>query len=133
MAKHQYIPCDIYKRGIGIFVGTLKEFQEWVAKEFTDETDRPFVNMVMNTDESGAGEASFYYNNLDGQGIILISKMPTTPKERGNLAHELLHATFHVLNFCHIEYDPRSNNEAFTYLNEWLTRCAYEKDFYKEV
>ena len=54
MAKHQYIPCDIYKRGIGIFVGTLNEFQEWVAKKFTDGTDRPFVSMVMNTDESGA-------------------------------------------------------------------------------
>jgi hypothetical protein len=85
MAKVKYIPCDIYKRGISIFIGSLKEFKAWVKKEYVA------------------------------------------------LAHELLHATFHVLNFCHVEYSYDGNNESFTYLLEHLTRWALEKDGYENV
>ncbi len=133
MAKVKYIPCDIYKRGISIFIGSLKEFKAWVKREYTDGTDKGFAEMVEKLDEDNVGMASFNYNNQDGQGVVLIPKYPSNPKEYAALAHELLHATFHVLNFCHVEYSYDGNNESFTYLLEHLTRWALEKDGYENV
>lgn len=133
MAKVKYIPCDIYKRGISIFIGSLKEFKAWVKKEYTDENDKGFAEMVEKLDEDNVGMASFNYNNQDGQGVVLIPQYPSNPKEYAVLAHELLHATFHVLNFCHVEYCIDGSNEAFTYMLEHLTRWALEKEGYNEV
>ena len=65
--------------------------------------------------------------------MVLIPKYPETPKERAALVHELLHATFHILNFCHVEYTYDGNNEHFTYLMEHLTRCALETEWYDVV
>lgn len=131
MAKVKYIPCDIYKRGISVFIGTLDEFKTWVKKEYTDKEEKDFVRMVLGLEECGM--ASFNYNNMDGQGVVLISNYPETPKEHAALEHELLHATFHVLNFCHVEYCIDGSNEAFTYMLEHLTRWALEKEGYNEV
>lgn len=133
MAKVKYIPCDIYKRGIYVFIGSLKEFKGWVKKEYTDEIDKGFAEMVEMLDVNNVGIASFNYNNQDGQGVVLIPKYPSNPKEYAALAHELLHATFHVLNFCRVEYSYNGSNECFTYLLEHLTRCALERNGYENV
>ena len=133
MAKVKYIPCDIYKRGISVFIGNLDEFKAWVKKDYTDEEEHEFVDMVMGLKEENCGMASFNYDNRNGQGVILIPKYPDSPKERAALAHELLHATFHILNFCHVDYTYDGNNEAFTYLMEHLTRNALELEGYEDV
>lgn len=133
MAKCLYIPCDIYKRGINVFVGSLSEFKTWVKKDYIDESEQAFVDMVMELNDENIGMASFNYDNINGQGVVLIPKFPETPKEYAAFIHELLHATFHVLNFCHVDYTCDGNNEAFTYLMEHLTRNALEKERYNEV
>lgn len=133
MAKCLYIPCDIYKRGINVFVGSLVEFKAWINKNYTEQCEQEFVDMVMGLKEQNIGMASFNYNNMDGHGVVLIPKFPETPKEYAALVHELLHATFHILNFCHVEYTYDGNNEAFTYLLEHITRWALEKDNYSEI
>ena len=133
MAKVKYIPCDIYKRGITVFIGSVQELKRWVQHEYKDESEKCFVNMIEHLPETSSSAASFNYNNMDGQGIVHIYKFPRTPKEIATLEHELLHATFHVLNFCNVLYDSESNNESFTYLLEHLTRCALEKEGYKNV
>ena len=133
MAKVKYIPCDIYKRGISVFIGNLDEFKAWVKKDYTDEEEQEFVDMVMGLKEENCGMASFNYDNCNGQGVILIPKYPDSPKERAALAHELLHATFHILNFCRVEYAYDGSNEPYTYLMEHLTRNALELEGYEDV
>ena len=39
MAKVKYIPCDIYKRGINIFIGTPSQLIEWAKKTYNDDED----------------------------------------------------------------------------------------------
>ncbi len=133
MAKVKYIPCDIYKRGITVFIGSVQELKRWVQHEYKDESEKCFVNMIEHLPETSSSAASFNYNNMDGTGIVQIYKFPRTPKEIATLEHELLHATFHVLNFCHVEYCIDGSNEAFTYMLEHLTRWALEKEGYNEV
>ena len=133
MAKVKYIPCDVYKRGIYVFIGSLSELKSYVKSTFTEEEYEDFVDMVMKTEHKETYSASFFYNNLDGQGIVHVPRYPRTPIEIGALAHEILHATFHVLNFCHVEYTYDGNNEAYTYLHEHLMRGAFEENGYKKV
>ena len=132
-AKVKYIPIDVYKRCIYVFIGSLDEFKSWVRASYTYDEEKPFVEMVLGFTEDSIGEASFNWDSGGGTGAVLIPKMPKTPKEIAALTHELMHATFWVLDLCHVDYDPRGNNEAFTYLMEHLTRNALEKEGYNEV
>ena len=132
-AEVKYIPIDIYKRYIYIFIGSLDEFKSWVKTTYTYDIEKQFVEMVLGLTEDSIGMASFNWDSAGGTGAVLIPKMPKTPKETVALIHELMHATFWVLDLCHVDYDPRGNNEAFTYLMEHLTRNALEKEGYNEV
>lgn len=132
MAEFKYIPCDIYKRGIWVFVGSLDELKSWVKTEFTYDDEEEFVNMVLGLKKRNEA-ASFNYDNHNGQGVVHIYDFPTDPKEYAALSHELLHATFHVLNFCSVEYAYDGNNEAFTYLLEHLMRNALETEGYEKL
>jgi hypothetical protein len=132
MAKVKYIPCDIYKRGIWLFVGTLVELKSWVKKEFTYDDETDFVEMVLGLKKRNEA-ASFIYDNHNGQGVVHIYDLPKEPKEYATLAHELLHATFFVMNFCNVEYAYDGSNEPYTYLLEHLTRNALELEGYEEV
>ena len=132
-AKVKYIPIDIYKRYIYVFIGALDEFKSWVKATYTYDIEKQFVEMVLGLSEDSIGMASFNWDLKGGTGAVLIPKMPKTPKETAALIHELMHATFWVLDLCHVDYDHRGNNEAFTYLMEHLTRNALEEEGYNEV
>ena len=132
-AEVKYIPIDIYKRCIYIFIGSLDEFKLWVKNTYTYDEEKQFVEMVLRLTKDSIGMASFNWDSAGGTGVVLIPKMPKTPKETAALIHELMHATFWVLDFCHVDYDPNGSNEAFTYLMEHLTRNALEKENYKDV
>lgn len=132
MAKEKYIPIDIYKRCIYVFIGTLDEFKAWVNGYFDDESEKEFCEVVSRYKDDKS-MASFHYDGNNGQGVILIPAFPKSPKEYAALVHELLHATFFILNYCNVEYAYDGNNEAYTYLLEHLTRNALEKEGYKEV
>jgi hypothetical protein len=132
-AKVKYIPIDIYKRYIYVFIGTLGEFKSWAKNTYTYDIEKQFVEMVIGLTEDSIGMASFHWDSAGGTGVVLIPKMPKAPKEIAALIHELMHATFWILDLCHVDYDPNGNNEAFTYLMEHLTRNALEKEGYEEV
>ena len=132
-AEVKYIPIDIYKRCIYIFIGSLDEFKLWVKNTYTYDKEKEFVEMVLRLTEDTIGMASFNWDSAGGTGVVLIPKIPKTPKETAALIHELMHATFWILDFCHVDYDPNGSNEAFTYLMEHLTRNALEKENYKDV
>ena len=132
-AEVKYIPIDIYKRCIYVFIGTLGEFKSWVKATYTNDEEKEFVEMVLRLTEDSIGMASFNWDSNGGTGAVLIPKMPKNPKETAALIHELMHATFWILDLCHVDYDPNGSNEAFTYLMEHLTRNALEKEGYKDV
>ena len=89
--------------------------------------------MVLGLTKESIGMASFNWDSAGGTGAVLIPKMPKTPKETAALIHELMHATFWVLDLWRVDYDPNGSNEAFTYLMEHLTRNALENIGYEEI
>ena len=133
MAQVKYIPIDVYKRCIYVFVGNLDEFKAWVQKEYNRDEDKAFVTMVTNLKEEDIGMCSFNWDSVGGTGVVLIPKRPKTPKECAALGHELLHATFFIMDLCRVEYIEHGSNEAFTYLFEHLERNALEDMGYEEV
>ena len=134
MAEVKYIHCDIYKRGIHVFIGSLEELKEWVVKEYDASDEEDFRNFVLETKPMPKAMAQFFYSYSNGNGVALIPKFPKTPKEIASVSHELLHATFLILNYCYVEYNDEScGNEAFTYLHEHLLRNALEKEGYERV
>lgn len=130
MAKAKYIPCDIYKRGITIFIGNESEFKDYCKKTYNeDEDDKEFNESL---EHCSYGLADFHYGN--GYGIVRLPKFPTKPSEIAYTAHELLHATMWILWYCGVDYDNRNvNNEAFTYLHEHLVRNTLEKEGYEDI
>lgn len=135
MAQHKYIPCDIYKRGIHVFVGTVEEFGKWMTFYFNqDEDKKNFAQATQRwIDNGNYGDASFHCNSECGEGVILIPQFPKNPKQIAALSHECLHATFFVMDESGIEYFRDTNNEAFTYLLEHLMRNALEDWGYENV
>ena len=133
MAKIKYIPIDIYKRYIYVFIGYLHEFKSWVQKEYNSDKEKAFVSIVMSLKEDKIGMASFNWDGVGGTGVVLIPKYPKSPQERAALGHELLHATFFIMDLCHVEYIENSNNESFTYLFKYLERNALENIGYEEI
>ena len=134
MAKHKYIRCDIYKRGIYVFVGSIQEFAEWIKETFTDDDEKSFAKGTLQWIEDGnCGAASFHYSNEMGGGVILIPSLPEIPKDIASLAHECLHATFFIMDYCGVSYHQDSPNEPFTYLLEHLMRNALEEEGYEEI
>lgn len=130
MAKIKYIRCDIYKRGIYIFIGSPQELIAWSEKTFKSEDYKEFNEGLK---ECSYGEADFHYTNEDGCGLVRIPKFPKTPAEIAYTTHELLHATMWLLWYCGVEYDPEGANEAYTYLLEHLVRNTFEKEGYEIV
>lgn len=129
MAKHKYIPCDIYKRGITVFIGNKEEFIKYCEQTYNeDEEDEAFIYSIKTC---SYGYADFHFGN--GYGIVRIPDFPQKPIEIAATAHELLHATQWMLWYCGVEYENKNcTNEAYTYLHEHLVRNAFEEDGYKE-
>ena len=60
---------------------------------------------------------------------IWMPQAPITPKEHGTLTHESLHAAFHILESCGVEYctiNGVPNDEAHTYLAGAITEAFME-------
>lgn len=130
MAKVKYIRCDIYKRGIDIFIGTPEELQKWSKKTFNEDKDDEEFNRGL--EECSYGSADFHYGN--GYAVVRIPEFPENPVDTATLVHELFHATAWLLWYSGVEFDNRNvNNEAYTYLLEHLTRNALETEGYEEV
>lgn len=126
MAKIKTIPCELYRRDIDVFIGSHEELLKYAKKKLKKD---PLLEII---EDGGDYSASFYYRH-DGTGIIHLFKFPTTPTEIAEAGHEALHAAFHILDYVGVEYVQGSNNEAFTYLQEWIQQNILEKKGYKKV
>lgn len=128
MAKQKYIPCDIYRRGVTVFIGTYAEMVAWAKKEFTDLRYKDFL---YGMEQLQGGYMDTHYDC--GSCVVRIPSFPTTPEESAALGHEILHATHYILSYCGVEFVWKGNNEAYTYLFEWLQQNALTEDGYEEV
>lgn len=130
MSKYKYIKADVYRRGITIFIGPRKELPKFVKKAYEDCED--LLKEVEKTlDEEGAIGTT--YMEEFGQTLIWIPKFPSTPAEIGSLAHEILHATMHLLDYINVEYRYDGPNEPYTYLLEYFLTEALSKEGYEKV
>jgi len=130
MAQVKYIPCDIFKRGITVFIGNKEEFIAYCEKTYNeDEDDKEFNYSLKNCEY---GFADFHCGN--GYCIVRIPSFPKTPKEIAATAHELLHATMWLLWYSGVDFNNRDfKNEAYTYLHEHLVRNTFEINGYEDV
>lgn len=130
MAKVKYIACDIYKRGINVFIGTPQEFIKWCKDTFNeDKDDKKFCDSV---ETCAYGAADFHFGN--GYGVVRIPKFPRTPNAISELVHELLHATDWLLWYSGIEYQKGNPvSEVHTYLLEHLVRNALRYEGYETI
>jgi len=138
-AVYQYIHCDVYKHGVVIFIGDCTSLREWVKKVYKDAQSEELVNDI----EKNCTEEEYFredisarcYFSESGHFIVHLPKFSFeyNPSEISNLSHELLHATFLILDFIGMEYRYQGNNEAYTYLLEFLLKNALVKKNYKKV
>lgn len=131
MAKYKFIPISIFKREIGVFVGSREDFRNWAKEEYKqDDSYQELIELIQNSPRRTEA-ASFWYNGSTGDGIIELPKFPKTPREISACTHECLHATFQVLDFCNIEYEKDGSNESFTYLLEYIVYNILNGESYK--
>lgn len=130
MAKWKYIRNDTYRRGITIFIGSAKEFIKFLESS-SYKNDKELMENIKEHENTNA-LATCYNDHTDGQCIIRVSNCPITPTQIACLGHELLHATFFILQYCGIKYSDEGE-EAFTYLYEFFLTKALTEKGYKNV
>lgn len=135
MAKTKYVNVDIYKTGVRVFVGSHKEFIRYLKKEGEKKNYddyKELAEVAENRDETGA--ASFYWHRLSRTLMLEVPSISYNPERMGEVAHEVAHAVFYILDECHVYIgrdDP--SKEAFTYTLELIIRGIYTKSGYEVV
>ena len=130
MARVKYISCDIYKRGVHVFIGTHKQMMKYAKKEWVEEEYKDFLETLSRETD---GYATTYYG--DGECLVLLPKLPNNPVDISVAAHELLHAADYILWYSGVyRYGKNEiSNEAYTYLLEHLMRNVLEKEGYETI
>lgn len=129
MAKVKCIECEIYKRGVYIFIGTYEQMIKYAKNTWVEEEYKDFINALeVKTD----GYATTYYGN--GECLVLLPKFPNNPKDIAVTGHELLHATDYILWYAGVHRNNEEvSNEAYTYLLEHLLRNTLEREGYESI
>lgn len=131
MAKYKNIRIELYKRDITVFIGSHEEFKEWTKKCVFPEDWNTIITQILESDDNA--EASYWYNDVNGNGIIELHYHPKSPEEIGIVAHECLHATMRVLSFIGIPCFENEANEAYTYLLEYILEQVLDFNNYELI
>lgn len=138
-SRYKYIYCDVWKCGVSVFIGNNTDLLKW-AKKFYKEPEEQ--DMIQSIEQYGSGTdyktkrvAGRIYYSESGQWVIHIPSFSFDydPVAISNLSHELEHATYGILDFVGMQYRYGGNNEAYTYLHEFLLKNALREKGYKEV
>ena len=138
-AIYKYIHCDVYKHGVSVFIGDCESLRKWAKKVYREPNEQDLIQSIEAhcTDENYFENdvAARIYNSDSGQFIVHLPSFSFdyNPIDISNLSHELLHATFLILDFIGMEYSYNGNNEAYTYLHEFLLKNALIEKGYKSV
>lgn len=131
MAKFKHIRIELYKRDITVFIGPHEEFKEWIKKCVFPEDWNTIITQILESDDNA--EASYWYNDVNGNGIIELHYHPKSPEEIGIAAHECLHATMRVLSFIGIPCFENEANEPYTYLLEYILEQVLDFNNYELI
>ena len=131
MAKFKVIHIDIYRRDITVFIGSHDEFKSWIATCEVPTSWEQLVEAVVESEDNA--EASYWYNNNNGNGIIELKKHPETIEEISTAVHECLHCTMRVLSYIGIPCVDYDANEAYTYLLEYILKNVLDYKNYELV
>lgn len=131
MAKFKVIPIDLYKRDITVFIGKHDEFKEWVTSYKVPSNWEQLIESIIESKDDAI--ASYWYNRLNGNGIIELPWHPEKKEEIGVTAHECLHCAIHTLSYVNIPCIPHEANESYTYLLEYLLVQVLDYNNYEIV
>lgn len=130
MGKFKVIDIDIYKVHLTVFVGSRKEFLEFI-ESCEDEDIKKFTQQIKKDIENKfQGAASTYWDNQNRVPIVYLPKISTSPEDLDTIVHELSHVVFAILGDVGITVDMY-NNEAFAYLQGWLMKEIMDKEGYE--
>lgn len=116
------IYVEVYKRAVTICIGSADEFSKY-RKELIEEIDPECTaDFAPARDYSGhtcvVGDVGF---------VVHILEEPLSGSSIGVLVHELSHVTNSILRDSNIPLTEETE-EAYTYLLEYLTREALDKN-----
>ena len=126
-AKHKYIPCDIYKSGIHVFIGEYNEMIKWAEKFYHEKEYIPFIES-MRESRAGYADTHYYLGNV----IVRLPIFPTSAEDIAVTTHEIYHAACALLQHAGIEYVEESTNEVYAYLIEHLMRNILKEKGYNK-
>lgn len=131
MARFKQIWIDIYRCAVAIFVGTQGEFKDWVNDNC--KNDKAFADLVYTVNETEELPcAGRYYWIEDARcSVIMVTRLSSSYKGIGFIAHELGHASFAILRDVGIVLN-KDSEEAYTYLHEYLLTEALNPDGWEE-
>ena len=130
MGIYKHIRADVYRRGITVFMGTRKELVKFVEEAY--DGDELLLKQVKD-DVDDATSIGTAYKEERGQSLVWVPSFPKTPEQIASLAHEILHATYTLLDFCGVEYRYGGANEPYTYLFEYFLTNTLKKEGYEHL
>lgn len=122
MKKAFWINNGTYPDGVVCLVGlNKKECEKYINKHCGK------LNIPLDTDDlSDLGELdglnAKYYRMDNGWSIVYIPEFKWTPRHISLMTHEMLHATYGVLNYFGIEEINEENEEAWAYQLTYYVR-----------
>jgi hypothetical protein len=116
---HEVIPLEIYPFRVIISINETDDELFNVLKDVnTQEECKPLMNMSSRT----TGRTVLLHESNDL--VIRLITCPNKYEMLGIIHHEILHATFMIHDRIGCDYVKHSTNESFTYLSEYLFKCA---------
>lgn len=131
MAKVKKIDIGIYKTWITVFVGSRKEFSDWLRKDKKNIVYKTLADFVIDGNEQ-SGFGDFYSSDEYRPTFVRLDSFKMNADDISAMAHEMAHATFYIMRDVDIDVCSESE-EAFTYLQGYLVMEALKKDGWKEV
>ena len=131
MAKYKNIRIELYKRDITVFIGSHEEFKKWIKTNDCSETWSNIISQILESDDNA--EASYWHDDIKGNGLIELHYHPKSPEEVAVAAHECLHATMRILSFIGIPCFENEANEPYTYLLEYILEQVLDFNDYKLI
>lgn len=132
--KLKYIPINIYRLTLTVFVGDFNEFYNFIKLETKGEENdySDLLDILEKDKEYPMLCASTYWNSKTRTPIVYLPSLSTKPRDLNGACHELGHVTRIILDDIGVKTTV-DNDEAFQYLQGYLMEQVYTKDGYEEL
>lgn len=116
------IPLVIYPFDVLVSIGeTNKQIADCLRKYSISEED---IKLSQFENDTIQGRYAMFSSNAS---LIRIRQIPVSPKEYGDLQHEIFHCVTFILNKVGMKFSLTKNDEAYAYLIDYLTTEIYKR------